>query len=122
MRRGHGGGGLATQIALDKEKSFANILFKRPSERKFQMISAEELLKPISEANPCGENLEYDPAFVELDTLILGKPETQFSKAEDPDWRMLHQRCLELSARSKDLRLATRLCLSGMKLDGLPAL
>ena len=86
------------------------------------MISAEELLKPISEANPCGDNVEYDPAFVELDTLILGKPETQFSPAEDPDWRMVHQRCLELSVRSKDLRLATKLCLTGLKLDGLPAL
>lgn len=85
------------------------------------MISAEELLKPISDANPCGENLEYDPAFLELDTLILGKPETQFSPAEDPDWRALHERCLELSGRSKDLRLATKLCLTSLKIDGLPA-
>src|SRR4051794_11278795 len=85
------------------------------------MISAEELLKPISEANPCGENLEYDPAFLELDTLIQGKPETQFSAAEDPDWRALHERCLELSGRSKDLRLATKLCLTSLKIDGLPA-
>jgi type VI secretion system protein ImpA len=87
------------------------------------MISAEELLKPISEANPCGEDLYYDPKFQELDTLILGKPENQFSNApaEDPDWRKLHERCLELSTRSKDLRVATKLCLTALKIDGLPA-
>jgi type VI secretion system protein ImpA len=55
-----------------------------------------------------------------LDTLILGKPETQFSAAEDPDWRVLHERCVELSARSKDLRVATKLCLTALKMDGLP--
>src|ERR1043166_2195563 len=86
------------------------------------MISAEELLKPVSEENPCGEDLYYDPTFQELDTLILGKPETQFSPAEDPDWKLLHQRCLELSARSKDLRVATKLCLTSIKMDGILAL
>jgi len=86
------------------------------------MISAEELLKPISEENPCGEDLYYDPGFQELDTLILGKPETQFSPAEDPDWKALHERCLELSARSKDLRVATKLCLTSLKIDGLLSL
>jgi len=50
------------------------------------MISAEELLKPIADDNPCGEDLSYDPAFQELDVLMKGKPETQFSSAEPPDW------------------------------------
>ena len=86
------------------------------------MISAEDLLKPISDDNPCGEDLYYDPGFQELDTLILGKPETQFSPAEDPDWKTLHNRCLELFGRSKDLRLATKLCLTALKMEGLPAM
>jgi type VI secretion system protein ImpA len=85
------------------------------------MISAEELLKPISPEKPCGEDLYYDPSFQELETLMRGKPETQFSPAEDPNWKMLRDRCLDLLARSKDLRLATALSLAALKTDGLLA-
>lgn len=85
------------------------------------MINAEELLKPISNAKPCGEDLSYDAGLQELDVLIKGKPETQFSRAEEPDWKLLHERCLELWGRSKDLRVATTLSLAALKTDGLPA-
>ncbi|HEY1789651.1 MAG TPA: type VI secretion system protein TssA [Verrucomicrobiae bacterium] len=85
------------------------------------MINAEELLKPISDEKPCGEDLSYDAGLQELDTLMKGKPETQFSPAEPPDWKQLHERCLELWGRSKDLRVATTLSLSSLKMDGLPA-
>ncbi len=85
------------------------------------MINAEELLKPISEEKPCGEDLSYDAGFQELEVLIKGKPETQFSAAEEPDWKLLRERCLELWERSKDLRVATTLSLAVLKMDGLPA-
>jgi type VI secretion system protein ImpA len=85
------------------------------------MINAEELLKPISGEKPCGEDLSYDPGIQELETLMKGKPETQFSAAEPPDWKTLNERCLELWARSKDLRVATTLSLASLKMDGLPA-
>jgi len=86
------------------------------------MITAEELLKPISDEQPCGEDLYYDPGFQELESLMKGKEETQFSKAEDPDWRKLHERCVELYGRTKDLRVATAMCLAAVKVDGLPGL
>jgi type VI secretion system protein ImpA len=86
------------------------------------MINADELLKPISDEKPCGEDLSYDQGFQELETLIRGKPETQFSAAEDPDWKLLRERCLELWSRSKDLRLATALSLATLKMEGLSAL
>jgi type VI secretion system protein ImpA len=86
------------------------------------MINADELLKPILDNKPCGEDLSYDQGFQELESLIRGKPETQFSPAEDPDWKVLRERCLELWSRSKDLRLATALSLATLKMDGLPAL
>ena len=73
------------------------------------MIVAEELLKPISDEAPCGEDLSYDPGLQELETLARGKPETQFSAAEPPNWKELRARCLELFARSKDLRVAMTL-------------
>ncbi|HEV2392519.1 MAG TPA: type VI secretion system protein TssA [Verrucomicrobiae bacterium] len=85
------------------------------------MVSAEELLKPISAEKTCGEDLSYEPAFQELEVLMRGKAETQFSPAEAPDWKALQERCLELWPRSKDLRLATALSLASLKTGGLPA-
>src|ERR1700686_3161196 len=84
------------------------------------MIVAEELLRPISEESPCGEDLSYDPGLQELETLARGKEETQFSAAEPPDWKALRTRSLELFARSKDLRVAVTLAVASLELDGLP--
>jgi type VI secretion system protein ImpA len=84
------------------------------------MIVAEELLKPISDQAPCGGDLSYDPSFQALETMVRGKPETQFSPAEPPDWKDLYARCLELFARSKDLRIATILSVAVLELHGLP--
>lgn len=86
---------------------------------KGKMISAEELLKPITDAKPCGDDLYYDPSFQELESMMKGKLETQFSAAEDPDWKALRERCLELFAKSKDLRVATTLCLAVVKTGGV---
>jgi type VI secretion system protein ImpA len=84
------------------------------------MFLAEELLKPISEEAPCGEDLSYDGSLQELETMARGKEETQFSAAEAPDWRKLRSLCLELFGRSKDLRIAMTLAVASMELDGLP--
>ena len=84
------------------------------------MFVAEELLKPISDDTPCGQDLSYDPALQELEILARGKPETQFSAAEPPNWKELRTRCLELFARSKDLRVAMTLAVASLELDGLP--
>jgi type VI secretion system protein ImpA len=85
------------------------------------MIVAEELLRSISDDAPCGEDLSYDPALQELETLARGKPETQFSAAEPPNWKELRDRSLELFARSKDLRIAITLAVASLELDGLSA-
>src|ERR1700730_10008955 len=83
------------------------------------MIVAEELLKPISDEAPCGEDLSYDPGLQELETVARGKEETQFSAAEPPDWKAVRSSCLELFARSKDLRVAITLAVASLELDGL---
>jgi type VI secretion system protein ImpA len=83
------------------------------------VIVSEELLKPISDELPCGEDLSYDPGFQELEALSRGKEETQFSPAEPPDYKSLRSRCLELFARSKDLRVAVTLMVASLELDGL---
>jgi type VI secretion system protein ImpA len=83
------------------------------------MVAAEELLKPISEDAPCGVDLSYDVRLQELEALARGKPETQFSAAEPPDWKQLRARCLELFAQSKDLRVALTLSVALLELEGL---
>ena len=82
--------------------------------------TVDSLLEPISAENPCGQDIGYDPQFVELDTLLQGKQETQFAAAEEPDWKAITDRCLELFQRSKDLRIAVRLSLGLLKTEGLP--
>lgn len=82
--------------------------------------TVDSLLEPISAEHPCGVDIGYDPQFIELDTLLQGKQETQFAAAEEPDWKAVMERCLELFQRSKDLRVALRLTLGLMKTEGLP--
>ncbi|HEY0792497.1 MAG TPA: type VI secretion system protein TssA [Chthoniobacterales bacterium] len=83
------------------------------------MPSVEELLHPISETAPCGEDLSNDVALQELETLARGKPETQFSAAEPPNWKQVAKAGLDLFARSKDLRVALLLTLAWLELEGL---
>lgn len=82
--------------------------------------SVESLLEPISADHPCGVDIGYDPQFIQLDTLLQGKEETQFASAEEPDWKAVMDGCIEVAGRSKDLRVAVRMALAWMKLEGLP--
>lgn len=86
------------------------------------MISVDELLKPISAEEPCGPDLSYDPAFQQLGILLTGKPETQFSTAEDPDWKELRDLSVEFHGRSKHITASVILVLSLLKTDGVPGL
>ena len=86
------------------------------------VIDLDELLKEISPDQPCGENLEYDPALQELETLVQGKPETQFGEAEEPDWRDIRNKSTEIFARTKDLRVTLHLSLALLQMEGIPGL
>jgi type VI secretion system protein ImpA len=85
-------------------------------------IDVEALLKEISPEQPCGENLEYDPAFQELEALVQGRPQTQSGEAEEPDWRDIASRCVELLARTKDLRPSLYLSLAALRMEGVRGL
>lgn len=89
-------------------------------------FDVEALLAPVSAENPCGENLEYDPEYVAMELAAVGKPEQQFGKtvipAEEPDWREVRGKALELLARSKDLRIAVYLTRSVTRTEGLSGL
>lgn len=92
------------------------------------MSNLEQLLKPISEAAPCGEDMAFSP---ELDAIA------QARKADDPsleqgawvttlkeaDWKFVAKRCAALiETRSKDLQLAVWLAEANAKTAGLRAL
>lgn len=83
----------------------------------------DALLAPISEAVPCGNDLEYDPAFTALETSAQGKPEQQFGDtvipAVEPDWRSVSEQAEALLARTKDVRPAMLLLRAATRLQGV---
>ena len=89
------------------------------------MYTVEQLLKPVSGAAACGEDLAFSP---ELDAIV------QARKADDPtieqgawvttlkeaDWKFVTKRCaLLIETRSKDLQLAVWLAEASAKTGGL---
>ena len=87
------------------------------------VIDINGLLKDLSPDSPCGENLEYDPAFGELERAARGKEEQSLGDAvvaaEPPDWRDVRKRCLELFERTLDLRVAVYLARALLNTEGV---
>lgn len=81
----------------------------------------DDWLEPLGDP-PCGEDLEYDNDFLELVQAAAGKPETQFSEAEPPNWREVRERAETLFGRTRDIRIGLYWMRAGLHLDGLPAL
>ena len=54
-------------------------------------LSAKELIQPVSDDLPCGEDLEYDPAFQQLEAMLKTKSEQEFGDTvipgTGPDWK-----------------------------------
>lgn len=90
------------------------------------MVDVQRLLQPVSPASPCGDDLEYDAAFLELERAAQGQPERQMGDAvlpaAPPDWRQVRDLASELFGRSKDLRIANHYLRSAIALDGLAGL
>ncbi len=87
------------------------------------VIEIEELLSEIAPDAPCGEDLEYAPAFAELEKLAQETPERQYGDtiipAEPPDWRGVRKTALALLERTRDLRVAVYLTRALLHVDGL---
>lgn len=85
--------------------------------------TVETLLAPLSAALPCGENLEYDPAFTALAAAAQGKPEQQFGEtviaAVDPEWRIVSEQAQALLHRTKDVRTLLLLLRASIHLQGV---
>ncbi|MEC5408462.1 type VI secretion system protein TssA [Paraburkholderia sp. MPAMCS5] len=76
-------------------------------------LAAGVMLAEISTDNPCGDDLEYDPDFLELEQVVRGKPDVQYGEtlvaATPPDWKIAEALALALLAKSRDLRVAAHL-------------
>lgn len=87
------------------------------------VIDVDNLLQPISPELPCGEDLEYDPMFVEMEEAAQGTPERQSGDTiippEEPHWHEVRSKTLELLARTKDLRVAVYLNRALLHTSGL---
>lgn len=84
------------------------------------MIDMELLLKPISEAEPCGISGRYEPEFEELKTEV--DKITNLSGGE-VDWAKVQRVSTQfLSQKSKDLLVAGWLTMAAFQLEGYPAL
>jgi type VI secretion system protein ImpA len=89
-----------------------------------EMIDIGVLGQALAGDAPCGPNLEYDPAFLELERNLVGKPEVQYGStitpAVPPDWKMVRRQAVELLGRTRDLRIAVPLARALLALEGLP--
>lgn len=90
------------------------------------LIDVNSLLEEISAELPCGEDLEYDPEFGEMERAAQGKPEQQIGStlipAEEADWLVVKNRAIALFGRTKDLRAAVYLTRSLLHTEGLVGL
>ncbi|WP_244306138.1 type VI secretion system protein TssA [Paraburkholderia lacunae] len=87
------------------------------------MFDADAILTELSVDAPCGSDLEYDAAFLELEELAKGKEEAQFGATviagEPPDWKAIRKACLALFTRTRDLRIAIHLTRAMLETEGI---
>lgn len=87
------------------------------------LIDVQSLLEEVSADLPCGENLEYDPEFSELERATQGKPEQQMGdtlvEAEEANWVDVKKKAISIFCRTKDLRAAVYLTQSLLHTNGL---
>lgn len=87
------------------------------------IIDITTLITALSADAPCGEDLEYDAQFAEMEKAATATPERQFGTtlvpAEPADWREVKRTALALSERTRDLRVAAYLTRALLNTDGL---
>lgn len=89
-------------------------------------IDIDKYLQDIAPDNVCGDDLEYDPAFIALEQDIKGKPEQQIGdtiqEAEPPNWREVRKNAESLLERTRDLRVLVYYLRSLIAIEGLSGL
>jgi len=85
-----------------------------------------EWLEPLSQAQPCGPDLEYDAQFRELEEAVSGRPEAEYGDtlvaAVPPDWEAADALGTALMARTRDLRVVMHLARARWLREGITGL
>jgi type VI secretion system protein ImpA len=83
-------------------------------------------LAPLSDAAPCGHDLEYDPEFVVLSAQLAAKVDVQYGdfigQPAAINWSDVERDCCRLMMRSKDIRLAVLFARCRTRLAGVAGL
>jgi type VI secretion system protein ImpA len=83
----------------------------------------DSLLEPVAGDKPCGRDMEYEPAFLELQELARGKPEQSMGDkvkpAQEAPWPKVRESAEALFSSTKDLRVAGILHLALLKTSGV---
>jgi type VI secretion system protein ImpA len=83
-----------------------------------QAWTVDALQRPISDAQPCGEDIEYT-LLPELDAMRVFGHSTPYEQA--PDWAKVQDRSLAALQKSKDLRVLAHLGAAALRVDGIGA-
>ncbi|MET0388963.1 MAG: type VI secretion system protein TssA [Polyangiales bacterium] len=90
------------------------------------ILQKESILAPISDASPCGEDLEYDPEFLSLAKQADPPPRTRLvgpdAPPEEPPWASILDQAIAMCGRTKDLRIAVILVKAAARCHGLGGL
>lgn len=82
-------------------------------------LDINTFLIDVKADSPCGENLEHDSQFQEMERLAKGKPESQFSEAVEPDWKSVRKLALEILKKTRDVRVAVLVTHAAANLNDL---
>ncbi|TDI44659.1 MAG: type VI secretion system protein TssA [Acidobacteria bacterium] len=87
-------------------------------------LDMENLLGEISPENPCGESLEYDQVYQEMERAARGREAQQMGdsviEGEEPDWKEVKAKALDLLARTRDIWVVIYLARSLLHTEGFP--
>jgi type VI secretion system ImpA family protein len=90
------------------------------------MIDVDEMAAPLAGEHPAGANLEYDPLYLEMDTLAVEVSDSLMGESRvdgrGPDWKKLSKNCAELWKKTRDLRVAAHLVVAEAAMGGLSEL
>jgi len=83
-------------------------------------IDCDALVQPLSESEPCGENLEDTQQMAAIDAFRIFGQSTPLKP--DTDWRAVREASVEALGTSKDFRLLAHLATAGLRIDGIQSL
>lgn len=80
------------------------------------MINLTDLSQAITADIPCGQDIEYTPAFIEMEKARQGEPERQIgdtvTPSTPPNWKLVKEQALTLAKVTHDLRVTTNLTIA----------